>query len=345
MEYIRKFKKENVRIVYLVITQKCNLKCSFCIRGKEGTECSTLSMENVIRYLNEIRNLNDDITLIITGGEATLHPQFREIMEKSTELFSKVILCSNGTIYERLVDNSDLLRKCRVQISIDGSVDYHNLLRGKDAYQKSRKTIEYLAAQKIDVSVAATVSKDNIASMCEMFDDMYSVGVRAFKLSKEMPGGYAADREDNQLSYREWNDFCDEFRRYTSERTVSISMKKSFPFIAHNLNMNGVSDDMLSKAGCKAGITMLYIYPDRKVYGCPMLEEYPLLDLDRNTLSDLEKKYTECSLYDYSVDSASACNSCKYKEICRSGCPGRRNDIDKLWNGDKTCPIVRGDVF
>lgn len=344
MNYIRRFQKENIRTVYLVITKKCNLKCSFCIRGDEDNGSDTLSTDNIFRYLDEIHSLNDNIRLIITGGEAVLHPGFRDVLKRSTDIFSKVILCSNGTLTEKFIENTDILRKCGVQISVDGNMSVHDIVRGKGSYQKARDTVRYLISQNINTSVSSTISKENIDSVGEMFEDFYSSGVRTFKLSQEMPGGYAQSRKEFQLGYKEWNDFCDRFRKAVSGRNAEIIMKQSFPFICKNLNMNGVSEEMLSKAGCKAGITLLYIYPDRKVYGCPMLMEYPILDLDQNKLSDIGEKYTDCEIYNYFVDSSSACSSCRYKEICRSGCPGRRNNIDKLWNGDKLCPIVRGDI-
>lgn len=341
MEYIRKFEKENIRTVYLVITRRCNLKCSFCIRGEVDKENDTLSLENIFRYLNEIHNLNSNITLIITGGEATLHPNFKEILQRALELFPKIILCSNGTLFEAFRDNIDIIKKCRVQISIDGNNTYHDLIRGKGSYQKSIKVMKYLISENVDVVSSVTVSKDNIVSLEEMFADLQSIGVKNIKISQEMPGGFAELRTDKQLGYKEWNNLCNKLHNMTLNKDINLMLKKSFPFIGKRLNMNGVVDNALNKAGCKAGITLLYIYPDRKVYGCPLLMEYPLLELDKFVLNDLETSYYSNILYDYCVSLESTCSQCAYKEICRSGCPGRRKYTNKLWDGDSTCPLIQ----
>ena len=117
MEYIRRFQKASLKKVYLVVTRKCNLSCPFCIRSSVPTEESTLSKELIYSYLAQIKEMNDQITLIITGGEATLHPDFREILQKSCDMFQKVILCSNGTNLHAFITNSDILKRMTVQIS------------------------------------------------------------------------------------------------------------------------------------------------------------------------------------------------------------------------------------
>lgn len=343
MEYYRKIDKRNIKKVFLVITKQCNLSCPFCIR-ESRREDQELSFDDISNYLKEIKLNFPDAKLIITGGEATLHPDFRKILSESVQLFKKCILCSNGTRKIVFVENSDLLQKCTVQISIDGNEECHDKLRGKGNYKKSRSTIEYLIDKGSNIVIASTISRNNVYSIKEMIDDMIKIGVRNFKISQEMPSGYAVLRGEDHLSTEEWNEFYRECVKFANERDIKISIKKMFPFIGKKLNMKGVTNDMLLMAGCKAGMTQIYIYPDKKVYGCPMLMEYPILNLKTNNISEIEKTSNECKLFQYCLPEDSTCKECQYLNICRGGCPGRTEcSASDLWSGDLMCPLIQKD--
>lgn len=339
MEYKRSLNCNNINKIFFVITKNCNLTCPFCIREGGTKENSFLTYDEVSKYMEQLKVITPNATIVITGGEVTTHIDFGKIINKAVELFNKVAICSNGTILKPFLDNIETIKKCTVQISIDGSQFFHDKLRGEGNYSRSKNTIKYLLENKVKTIVASTVSKENISSIKDMFDDMCSIGVDNFKLSQEMPSGFAKQRIENQLDCNEWNLFCDKFNKYTLKLKKNISLKKSFPYVGKRLNMHNVSENMLCLAGCKAGITQLYIYPNKKVYGCPMLLEYPIFDIKNNNLLDIEKKYIKSPLYDYKLSEESKCLNCKYLLICRSGCPGRSKDSN-IWAGDFTCPIL-----
>mgnify|MGYP000152421052 CR=1 FL=1 len=346
MEYIRRFQKASLKKVYLVVTRKCNLSCPFCIRSSVPTEESTLSKELIYSYLAQIKEMNDQITLIITGGEATLHPDFREILQKSCDMFQKVILCSNGTNLHAFITNSDILKRMTVQISVDGDSLHHNQLRGNDTYEKAKATMTFLISQHIKTVSSSTISAYTIDSVPDMIRDLYESGIRYFKLSAEMPGGEARNRLHEQISVERWNLFCDEIASYSQHfEDIHLNIKKSFPFLGHSIKLDSIPEDLFQKAGCKAGITQVYIYPNQKVYGCPMLIDFPLLDLRLHNLSELETLYQKCALYHYYVNPDSQCTACKYQAICRGGCPGRSISNTDIWNGDALCPVVRGEFI
>lgn len=340
MEYKRNLCCSNLKKVFFVITKSCNLSCPFCIREDGDKEKSFLIYEEICEYMEQLKIITPNTALVLTGGEATTHIDFGKIAKRATELFSRVVICSNGTNLKPIKDNVEVLKECTVQISVDGNEFFHDRLRGVGTYSCSRKTIEYLLANGVKTIVASTVSKDNVESIKEMFEDMCSLGVENFKISQEMPSGYAKQRKENQLDYNEWNQFCDKFKDYSMRFKKNVSIKKIFPYIGKKLNMDNVLDDMLCLAGCKAGITQLYIYPNKMVYGCPMLMEHPIIDLNKNSLLDIEKKYLKSSLYNYSPRKESKCLDCEYLFICRGGCPGRSGD-NNMWDGDYLCPIIK----
>lgn len=340
MEYKRNLYCENIKKVFLVITKNCNLSCPFCIREDGSEDEKILTYEEICEYIEQLHIITPNAAIIITGGEATTHPEFRKILKKIVGLFKKVIICSNGTNLNPFRKNIEILKQCTVQISIDGNELYHDMLRGKGNYSRSKKTIKFLLDSNVRTIVASTVSKENMTSIKEMFEDMCLLGVENFKISQEMPSGFARQRRESQLDYNEWNQFCDEFKDYSMEFNKNISIKKLFPYIGKRLNMNNVSHEMLCTAGCKAGITQLYIYPNKIVYGCPLLMEHEIINLNNNSLLNIEKFYIKHYLYNYTPSKKSKCLDCEYVLICRGGCPGRSRDNKNIWEGDFLCPII-----
>lgn len=95
-------------IKFLVVTKQCNLSCSFCVRECDSTQELNIDTK-ILSYLDEISILYPNTKIIITGGEALLHPHIDKILSKSISLFkNKVILCSNGiniTTFEKYLSS------------------------------------------------------------------------------------------------------------------------------------------------------------------------------------------------------------------------------------------------
>lgn len=109
-----------------ILTNRCNLKCSFCFQEKDYVEGSMTTKD----WLNVIDVLPDSSHITLTGGEPFLFKGFKEVFLKATERHTCNII-SNGL----LLDNSiiDLLlsrQKFQVlSISVD---NIGNTLRDVD---------------------------------------------------------------------------------------------------------------------------------------------------------------------------------------------------------------------
>ncbi len=91
---MRQFKK-----VYIEITNKCNLKCSFCPQGKRKTGFMTL--ESFTKILDEIKPFTDYIYLHVKG-EPFLHEKIGEILDISHEKGFKVNITTNSILIHKV---------------------------------------------------------------------------------------------------------------------------------------------------------------------------------------------------------------------------------------------------
>jgi MoaA/NifB/PqqE/SkfB family radical SAM enzyme len=101
--------------------------------------------------------------LIISGGEPSLHEGFTAIMKSGAHWFPSVTLKTNGTfidaIYETISNYKNVLT---VQISIDGTHDVHDAIRGKGVFDKAVNAVKKLVREGFKVTVSSTVHSKNI---------------------------------------------------------------------------------------------------------------------------------------------------------------------------------------
>lgn len=99
----------------IILTEYCNLQCSYCFASQMISEASQLynnkniSIEQFLKILNWLypTALSRDFQIGLIGGEPTLHPQFKSIL-KHTNIFcettqSKAILFTNGILLNQFL--------------------------------------------------------------------------------------------------------------------------------------------------------------------------------------------------------------------------------------------------
>ncbi|MDI3546549.1 MAG: pyruvate formate lyase activating enzyme [Halanaerobiales bacterium] len=99
------------KIVSVIFTQGCNLKCPYChnselisLESKKGTY---FPVDNLLSFLQKRKGLIDGIS--ITGGEPTLQPDLIELAREIKAFGLRIKLDTNGTnpaILKRLIVNN-----------------------------------------------------------------------------------------------------------------------------------------------------------------------------------------------------------------------------------------------
>lgn len=108
---MKKFKK-----IYIEITNKCNLNCSFCSKSnKIKKEMSTDQFEYILK---EINNYTDYIYLHVKG-EPLLHSCFKDILNISKKYNKQVNITTNGTLLKSKVKDivtSNVVRQINISM-------------------------------------------------------------------------------------------------------------------------------------------------------------------------------------------------------------------------------------
>ena len=178
--------EQHVCLPILEITDHCNWDCPICLVTNPGRHHWT--REETARVLDGLIRSEGQIDVLnLSGGEPTLSPHFREIVEEcvSRKEILRVSVSTNGSV---LVRDRELLkflaeRRVIVSLQFDGlSDDIYMALRGRPAIEEKLRLIDWCGELDAPMSLTATVASgvnDNrlaeIAGLLFQHDHILSV--------------------------------------------------------------------------------------------------------------------------------------------------------------------------
>ncbi len=146
------------------LTSRCNLDCPMCF-ASSGSHGKDYSLEEVIAALDRLVQCEGRAEVCqLSGGEPTLHPDFRKIVDEAlARPIDYVMVNTNGI---RLGKDDSLVeflaaRKSRVEIYLqwDGlDTETYLRLRGEDLVEQKRRTLRRLQEADLHVTLVSTLT-------------------------------------------------------------------------------------------------------------------------------------------------------------------------------------------
>ena len=333
--------------IYFIITERCNLSCLHCIRGKQSFR--DMPFEKVRDLLLLFSNRFPNALFAISGGEPTLHERIHEILvfaEKNIR--NRIVLCSNGTTDFFLGIKSLRLLKTVFQLSMDGIDAVHDAIRGPGAFTRLINSFQGLISSNVPIVISTTITRANENHVEEIMDALSHYAITEWKISPAVPHG-CADLSD-VLSAGEWNLIVDKIK--SRRLPFSVNAIKMFDLE----QFNSMSDDQLQALGdlamrcrlynCGSGGRKIYIYPDGEIYGCTCLKKFPFGNIFTQKMEDVFASVNAKRIAKYTVVPDSPCAKCRYIRLCNGGCIGMSlARFGELGHGDIRCPIVAREIL
>ena len=320
------------------ITGKCNYKCRHCFMSAPDFKGEDLTMEQVVRILNGLRECGIR-SVALTGGEALVHPRFFEILD---EIVARNIaletLYTNGELVDaRLLDE---LEKRKLEpafhLSYDGA-GWHDWLRGVDGAEAAViRAFRLLRERGYQTSVSMCLHRHNIGGLKESIDLLAGEGVCHVKMNVASPTG----RWKNERSHFISQDAAFEAIEAYLPQYVADGMPVSVQFcgfIDFNREARKIMIPFRKYSGvegadrafaCGAVKNGMYISPTGKILPCmtlggtaidPMFEsalEKPLSEI----LSDSHYRDICLAKMGDCIAHNEACRDCQYRLACGAGC-------------------------
>ncbi|TMM45385.1 radical SAM/SPASM domain-containing protein [Colwellia ponticola] len=318
---------------YLLLTRKCNLSCSHCIRSSNPSFTEMIDIDLAFQIISQLSLIRKEAVILISGGEPTLHPSFYEIVEKSAKSFRKVVVNTNGLRFSQLKRVADF-ENVSIQISLDGDEKTHNGIRGEGTFKKTLININKLFDLGINVTIASTVTRHNLHSFNKLDHALSQINFLYWNVKRVVGSGRADDGDD--VITPEWNKFVSKIKyESTNSRRLRIAPMFSETAIYNSANTSKESkNSSLLAQNCGTGRSKLYINPNGTVYPCACMEENITGDFKINTTDEI---LNGLSTLPIKPKLEATCHTCPAWELCHGGCPGASSRARFPNLGDPRC--------
>jgi radical SAM protein with 4Fe4S-binding SPASM domain len=295
-----------IKDLFIEVTGLCNLKCCHCYRKNDSMSNASLA------DIKERISNNESSNVIITGGEALLHPDIESILKFVKSTGRTCVLITNGV---ELLKNKELLRLVDVlNVSLDWPDERHDKNRGFKGLSKrvidSLKVLKHESGPKINI--ITTVFKENKDEI-----------INLIKLSESIAHNIVLDRYvpihdfPSPLSRDEALDLFKQVHDLKKQVRTEVSVYDPIYYVLF-------PEEGVSRYRCKQRL-----FADSKgTYTiCPFYVRKFLSSEDALSARANEPLPKECV-------------KCKHNSTCHGGCPATRLVTNGLRKRDPYCPVV-----
>lgn len=170
--------------LYLLVTQKCNLGCTYCLGDNESyINSSTMSFEIIKKTIDNAVNSmlpNGTINFIYFGGEPLLNWKLikravvyiEDELNNSNKIKFKHNITSNLTYLPSDFIDFATRYQISVLVDIDGNCSTHNRMRpfrnGQPSYDKIVRNVKILKQNNIYFEIRSTITSENVGQINEI---------------------------------------------------------------------------------------------------------------------------------------------------------------------------------
>jgi len=296
-------------------TRRCNLNCEHCGAKKEkySIELTTQQVKDLVKKLSEYKVKY----FVVTGGEPLLRQDLFEIFSFTKENGLKTGLATNGFFVNESNSKAIANNFDSVQISLDGSQEIHNKIRGnKEAFQKVISAINLLQKNNCkQITISSVITPSNIKDLENLGEIVKNLGVDIWKIVSVMPIGKIEQNDNLYLNQQEFLKLLN----FVKENKKKLKIE-----FGENLGYLGKYDKEVRNElfFCPVGFLACCIGVNGDVRGCPEQPDTP----DFREGNILEKDFSEIwekgfkKYRDREFLQDETCRKCKFKNDCNGGC-------------------------
>ncbi|MFC1478676.1 radical SAM protein [Candidatus Margulisiibacteriota bacterium] len=335
--------KPHITRIFLHLSNKCNLKCTYCYANTENHEYKETIMDKktIDQALSFLINLSPDrdkYNIVFFGGEPLLFPDLMQYTENSIRnkyadkrfVYS---LTTNGTLLTKKSHAFLKKNKVSVMLSLDGDKTNHDRNRinanGVGSYDAIMENIDKYKTLPAPTSARVTLTKGNydLIAIYEHLKMLKIDSVLFLPVSLESADPHALDSADISKFKKEFSKLAAYYLSclMKEEKTTKI------------LNFTGVLRQLYqripNKRHCGMACNRLAISSNGDIYPCQRFvgnKQYCMGNV--NTTFDQKKMVYFSDITN--VENISTCANCIAQYICAGGC----YYDSVLYNGDLCAP-------
>lgn len=190
------------------LTNVCNLHCSYCLRDEDAlyhSPANFFPVELLRRIIREARDTTNITHLSFTGGEATLHPQFGEILKAVGEERLTASFVTNGWHFERIYPMLLAHRTTlsHIAFSLDGATrDAHDHWRGRNSFTRLVRAFTRCRVSGIPFTTKVSIRRDTVPQFEQIAIFAARMGATSLSFAHVLPTSATVESEFG-LSFEE----------------------------------------------------------------------------------------------------------------------------------------------
>jgi uncharacterized protein len=314
----------DVLVVWLHMTNACNLNCTYCYLSKTDDMMSSETAHAAISavFRTAIAHASRAVKIKYSGGEPTLnfplilqlHDRARILAEQHKLGLDEVIL-SNGVSWTSDMMEATDKRGIRIMISLDGTGREHDSQRpcanGQGTLASVMLTIHRLLEYGIIPHISVTITAQNTTELPDLV---------TWLLKHHLPFS---------LNFRRGNRrFAPNGSLPSDERRMIAAMRAVFRIIEAELPADGLCGSLLDRASlvaphrypCAVGRNYLVIDHRGRIAKCQMRMADTVTTISAANPLDLVRA-DRAGIENVPVDDKEGCRECEWRYWCAGGCP------------------------
>ena len=306
------------------LTPRCNMNCKMCYIRMTPEEMkkvgSELSGDEWLRIAKEAVD-KGMMNVLLTGGEAVLHPDFKKIYLALRKMGVFVTVNTNATVLnDSWIDFFDQNRPSQINVTVYGGSNetYARLCRNPKGFDQMKNEVEKLLKKGINVKLNCVISKQNVEDIAEIYkfgrEHDLKITSTAYCFPPVRKEG-VIDPELNRFDAKEaakariklhWEIVNDKTNFYKDITTMLKS-----PGIVEGLEHSCV-DAVGDKVLCAAGRSNFWVTWDGRMLPCGMIPDFSV-PIKNRPFIDAWKEIVE---YTEKITLAAECKNCPKKDMC-----------------------------
>lgn len=299
--------KKRPVIAYLLLTNRCNLKCRYCFVEVNTIYKTDFTLDE---WKQTVWNLKKRgcVSVALMGGEPMMYEGFAELVDYCHELDLNVDVTTNGYYVEKHLETVKKLNS--VMLSMDGTRECMEVNRGKGSYDKALKALELMQKENVPVRINCVVTKQNYNDAEAFLDWVESKGLWVtFSLTAEFPHEAKELEKEIILTKEETIDYHARLLKLKRQgRKILFSEEAlqyviDYPLPYQEVIYKEPGEVLSPKQTCLFGQTFVYVNSNGDIFPCATLWNRP----DKYTPKNIRRDGIDQAL---SQAGELACKSC-----------------------------------
>ncbi len=264
------------RNVFFHLLTACNLACRHCYINPAQHGTATLPLATILTWLKLFARPQQQTNLILLGGEPTLHPDLAAVIKAAKAMRYAVTVDSNGYLFHDLLERVTPQELDYLSFSLDGpDPAVNDPIRGEGVFEVCTTNIRRAVALGFNTSLIYTVSGLNIAHLHRMPQLLAQLGVRRFFIQViGLRGNPANTRPEGEVNWQvdpeQWLSTVPQVAAEAADRGIHVIYPKVYLDPRESFQCAGLVAENF------------FIFPNGRVYQCPLCEDHPIHSYEIN---------------------------------------------------------------